>query len=218
MPLFERRLARREDVLGVEQILGRELARAQGFHFELTPLRLVIHKTVVNIPDADVRQELPQRDDVSQFLEAAHICRSDARPVDGRRALLEGELGRGHGVVRLGGAARAARLLGSLESLPGQPSLGQRGGRPTRASVADCSASRGSLWCRLGGIWSQTDDKPACRPAAVDACAERSGATQHEHRGVSAARRHFDSDVMATCHLSNVALLFCSTQQGAKKI
>ena len=33
---FERRLARREDVLGVEQILGRELARAQGFHFELT--------------------------------------------------------------------------------------------------------------------------------------------------------------------------------------
>ena len=40
----------------------------------------------------------------------------------------------------------------------------------------------------------------------MDACAERSGATQHEHRGVSAARRHFDSDVMATCHLSNVAL------------
>ena len=41
---------------------------------------------------------------------------------------------------------------------------------------------------------------------AVEACAERWGTTQHEHRGVSAARRHFDSDVMATCHLSNVAL------------
>ena len=45
---------------------------------------------------------------------------------------------------------------------------------------------------------------------AVEACAERWGTTQHEHRGVSAARRHYDSDVMATCHLSNVALaLLC---------